>query len=52
MRYVILVILMAVTVTEALSYLDTHEQAIIEMRQLRVDMGVESDRDIESIEIW
>lgn len=51
MRYVILVILMAVTISESVAYLDTYEQAIIEMRQLRISMGVESDQDIENIEI-
>ena len=52
MRYVILVILAAVTVCLSISHLDSHEQEIIRMRQLRIDAGVESDQDIQSTEVW
>ena len=52
MRYVILVILMAVTVSLTISHLDSHEQEIIRMRQLRIDAGVESDQDIQGTEVW
>ena len=52
MRYVILVILMDVTVSLTIYNLDSHEQEIIRMRQLRIDAGVESDQDIQGTEVW
>jgi hypothetical protein len=51
MRHVILVVVAAVTVSLAISHLDSHEQEIIRMRELRIDAGVESDQDTEDIEI-